>query len=105
MTPPEEKQPVSVNIRRIELDDVWFDGVGPLEVKALARDVELRMEKISKDKNIADTFKILAHAALHYAVLAYSKTNTAGTKSKDENKQLDNAIEKLSHCLNGLPLK
>lgn len=100
-----DKEPVSVTVRRIELDDVWFEGLGPLEVKALAREVELRMEKMSKEKNTFDTFKLLLHAALYYAAQAYAKTNTAGAKNKDDGKQLDNAIEKLAHCLNSLPLK
>lgn len=100
-----EKEPVSVTVRRIELDDVWFEGLGPLEVKAIAREVELRLEKISKEKNTFDTFKLLLHTALYYAVQSYTKANTAGSKNKDDNKQLDNAIEKLTHCLNSLPLK
>jgi len=100
-----DKEPVSVTVRRIELDDVWFEGVGPLEVKAIAREVELRMEKMSKEKNTFDTFKLLLHAALYYAAQSYIKTNTAGTKTKDGNKQLDEAIEKLTHCLGSLPMK
>lgn len=100
-----EKEPIAVTVRRIEVDDVWFDGLGPLEVKAIAREVELRLEKISKEKNTADTFKLLLHTALYYAVQAYTKTNTAGSRNQDENKQLDTAIEKLSSCLNSLPLK
>ena len=100
-----EKEPVSVNIRRIELDDIWFDGVGPLEAKALAREVELRMEKISKEKNTVDTIKVLLHTALYYAAQVYTKTNTAGAKNKNDDKQLDNVIEKLNHALNSLPLK
>jgi hypothetical protein len=100
-----EKEPVSVSIRRIELDDVWFEGLGPLEVKAVARDVELRLDKISKEKNTVDSFKLLAHAVLYYAVQSYAKTNSAGARHKDDSKQLDDAIEKLTHCLNSLPLK
>jgi hypothetical protein len=100
-----EKEPVSVTVRRIELEEVWFEGLGPLEVKALAGEVELRLEKISKEKNTFDTFKLLGHAALFYAAQAYLKTNTAGTKTKEDTKQLDNAIEKLTNCLNSLPLK
>jgi hypothetical protein len=100
-----EKEPLTVSIRRIELEDVWFEGFGPLEVKAIARDVELRLEKISKEKNTVDSFKLLAHAALYYAVQAYAKANTAGAKNTNDNKQLDDAIEKLAHCLNSLPLK
>ena len=101
----EEKEPVSVTIRRIELDDVVFDSVGPLEIRAIAQDIELRIEKIAKDKNTFDTFKLLAHAALYYAVQSYTKANNAGSKNKDDGKQLDGAIEKLTHCLTSLPLK
>lgn len=100
-----EKEPISVTIRRIELDDIWFDGVGPLEAKALAREVELRMDKISKEKNTVDTIKVLLHTALYYAAQTYTKTNTAGAKTKSDDKQLDNVIEKLNHALNSLPLK
>jgi len=100
-----DKEPVSVVVRRIELDDVWFEGVGPLEVKAIAREVELRMEKMSKEKNTFDTFKLLLHAALYYAAQTYTKTNTAGTKNKEDTRQLDAAIDKLNHCLTSLPMK
>ncbi|MDR0953689.1 MAG: hypothetical protein LBM71_05920 [Elusimicrobiota bacterium] len=101
----EEKETTSVTIRRITLDDVWFEGLGPLEIKAIASDIEARMDKISKDKNIFDSFKLFLHTALYYAAKSYSKNSVASVKTKDETKQLDAAIEKLSHCLNSLPLK
>jgi hypothetical protein len=101
----EEKEPVCVSIHKIELDEVVFDEVGPLEIRAIAQDVESRMEKISKEKNTFDTFKLLAYTALYYAVQSYTKANSAGSKNKDDGRQLDNAIEKLSNCLNRLPLK
>jgi hypothetical protein len=100
-----DKEPVSITVRRIEIDDVWFDGIGPLEVKAIARDVEMRIEKLSREKNTFDTFKLLLHAAMYYAAQAYGKTNSAGNKTKEDNKQLDTAIDKLTHALNSLPLK
>lgn len=100
-----EKEPVNVTIRRIELEDVSFDNVGPLEIRAIAQDIELRIDKIAKEKNTFDTFKLLAHAALYYAVQSYTKANNAGTRNKDDGKQIDGAIEKLSNCLNSLPLK
>ena len=100
-----EKEPVNVTIRRIELEDVSFDNVGPLEIRAIAQDIELRIDKIAKEKNTFDTFKLLAHAALYYAVQSYTKANNAGTRNKDDGKQIDGAIEKLSNCLSSLPLK
>lgn len=100
----EEKEPISVTVRRIELSDVWFEGLGPLEVQSLALELEQRLEKISKEKNTFDTFKLLLHAALYYAAQAYTRANTAGAKSKGDAKQLDDAIEKLASCLNSLPL-
>jgi hypothetical protein len=71
----------------------------------IARDVESRIEKISKDKNTVDTLKLLLHTIMHYAVKAHIKTNSAGNKTKEDNKQLDAAIEKLDRALNSLPLK
>lgn len=100
-----EKEPVNVTIRRIELEDVSFDNVGPLEIRAIAQDIELRIDKIAKEKNTFDTFKLLAHAALYYAVQSYTKANNAGARTKDDGKQIDGAIEKLSNCLSSLPLK
>ena len=100
-----EREPISVTIRRIELDDIWFEGIGPLEAKSLALDVERRMDKISKERNTVDTIKVLLHTALYYAAQVYTKTNTAGAKNKSDDKQLDSAIEKLTHALNSLPMK
>lgn len=101
-----EKEPVTVSIRRIELEDVVFENVGPLEIRAIAQDIELRIEKIAKDRNTADTFKLLAHTALYYAVQSYTKANSSGQgRSREDSKQLDSVIEKLNNCLNSLPLK
>ena len=100
-----EREPVNVSIRRIELEDVAFDGLGPLEIKAIASEIEQRINDFAKKRNTPDTFKLLAYAALFYAVQAYTKTNTAGTKTKEDTRQLDAALEKLNHCLASLPMK
>lgn len=100
-----DKEGISITIRRIELEDVWFEGLGPLDVKLLGHEVERRIEKISKDRNTVDTLKVLLHTALYYAAQAHMKTAGAGAKNKDEARQLESAIEKLNHALSSLPLK
>lgn len=100
-----EREPITLTIKRIQLEDVWFEDVGAMELSAIAKDIENRFDKISKEKNILSTLPLFAHVALYYAVKNYSRTNTSGLKDKNRDRAIDNAIERLSNCLNGLPMK
>ena len=100
-----KQEPVTVTVKRIELDNVTLEGLGPLDVNALAREIENKMDQISKEKHTMDTFKVLLHTALFYAAKAYTKSNNEEQKNKAGEKQLDSAIEKLTLALNRLPLK
>lgn len=101
----EKQEPVTVTIKRIELRDVVLEGLSPLDITALAKEVENKMEEISDKKNTVDSFKLALYAALFYAAKAYSKDNTAQRRSKTEERQLDSAIDKLTMALERLPLK
>lgn len=96
---------ISLTIKGVTLDDVYFENLGPLEVNSLAAMVENQINKISKQKQIVDSFKLLLHTALYFAAQAYSKNETASSKRQDEQEQLDIAIDKLSSALNRLPLE
>ena len=99
------QDPVTVTIKRIELDNVTLEGLGPLDVSALAREIENKMDQISEEKHTVDNFKVLLYTALFYAAKAYTRNNNDEQKNKAGEKQLDSAIEKLNLALNRLPLK
>jgi hypothetical protein len=92
-----EKEPLSVTINRIPVDDVWFEGLGPLEVEAIVQEVNQLMAKFSIERGVG--FQLFAYTILYYAVQAYIKSNTTVAKTKENDKQLDKAIEKLNNCL------
>lgn len=96
---------VSLTIQGFTLEDVYFENLGPLEINSLAAMVENQMNKIAKQKGIADSFKLLLHTALYFAAQAYTKSETVSSKKQDEQDQLDIAIDKLSSALNRLPLE
>lgn len=100
-----KQEPVTVTVKRIELDNVTLEGLGPLDVNALAREIENKMDQISEEKHTVDTFKVLLHTALFYAAKVYTKSNNEEQKNKAGEKQIDSAIEKLTLALNRLPLK
>ena len=100
-----KQEPVTVTIKRIELDDVVLEGLGPLDVNALAREIEKMMYHLLEEKHTVENFKIFLNTTLFYAAKAYMKNNNEEQKSKAGEKQLDSAIEKLNLALNRLPLK
>ena len=96
---------MTLTIKGITLDDVYFENLGPLEINALAADVENQINKISVEKKTLDVFKLFLYTALHFAAQAYIKNETASSKKQDEQEQLDIAIDKLSSALSKLPLE
>ena len=96
---------MTLTIKGVELNDVYFENLGPLEVNALAASVENQINKISVEKKTLDVFKLFLYTALHFAAQAYSKNETASSKKQDEQEQLDIAIDKLSSALSKLPLE
>ena len=100
-----KNESITLTIKGVTLDDVYFENLGPLEVNSLAASVENQINKISREKKVLDTFKLLLYTALHFAAQAYNKNETASSKKQDEQDQLDIAIDKLSSALNRLPLE
>ncbi len=96
---------MTLTIKGVTLDDVYFENLGPLEVNALAATVENQINKISVERQTLDVFKLFLYTALHFAAQAYSKNETASSKKQDEQEQLDIAIDKLSSALSKLPLE
>ena len=96
---------MTLTIKGITLDDVYFENLGPLEVNSLAAMVENQINKVARDKKTLDTFKLFLYTALHFAAQAYSKNETASSRKQDEQEQLDIAIDKLSSALSRLPLE
>ena len=96
---------ITLTIKGTVLDDVYFEGLGPLELNTLAVSVENQIDKISREKRTVDTFKLFLYTALYFAAQAYKKNETASSKKQDEQDQLDIAIDKLSSALNRLPLE
>ncbi len=101
----EKTEPVNLSIKRMQLTDVVLEGLNPLDVAALAKDIENTMDEIANDRNLVDSYKIALYALLFYAGKAYTKDHTAQRRSKAEEKQLDSAIDKLTLALESLPLK
>ena len=100
-----KNESMTLTIKGVELDDVYFENLGPLEINALAATVENQINKISIEKKTLDVFKLFLYTALHFAAQAYSKNETASSKKQDEQEQLDIAIDKLSSALSRLPLE
>ncbi|MBR4508025.1 MAG: hypothetical protein IKP23_00930 [Elusimicrobiaceae bacterium] len=100
-----KNESMTLTIKGVELDDVYFENLGPLEINALAATVENQINKISVEKKTLDVFKLFLYTALHFAAQAYSKNETASSKKQDEQEQLDIAIDKLSSALSRLPLE
>lgn len=100
-----KNESMTLTIKGVELDDVYFENLGPLEINALAATVENQINKISVEKKTLDVFKLFLYTALHFAAQAYSKNETASSKKQDEQEQLDIAIDKLSSALSKLPLE
>jgi len=96
---------MSLTIKGITLDDVYFEDLGPLEVNSLAAMVENQINQIARDKKTLDAFKLFLYTALHFAAQAYKKNEIAGSRKQDEQEQLDIAIDKLSSALSRLPLE
>ncbi len=101
----EKNEPATVRIKGITFENVTLDGMGPLEVHALAAEITNRMDEISAETGKVTTWELLGRAALYYAALARGRANSAKAKTQDEDKMLDKAIEALTDCLNSLPLK
>lgn len=99
-----QPETVNITIKRIELRNVSLEGLGPLDVAALAKEIEKKMEEISKERNMHDTYKLALYAALFYAGKVYSKNGQNEKKDRADEKQLDAAIDKLTFALNRLPL-
>ena len=100
-----KNESMTLTIKGVELDDVYFENLGPLEINALAATVENQINKISVEKKTLDVFKLFLYTALHFAAQAYSKNETASSKKQDEQEQVDIAIDKLSSALSRLPLE
>ncbi len=98
-------EPVNVVIRKMELRNVVLEGIPPLDVLSLATEVEKKMQEICEQRNMYDSLKLALLAALYFAGMAYSRTDKSDKKDRADEKQIDNAIEKLTFALNSLPLK
>ncbi len=99
------KEKISLSIRKIKLDNIAYDDMTPMEILSLAADVERKMEQISAERNIIDVYKLALYTALDYAAAAAVRQSAGGSKTKEENRHLDEAILKLNNCLERLPLE
>lgn len=63
----------SVTIMRIPLGDVRYKGISRNELAGIVKEIERRLEKVSKRRETVDTFKILMHALLDSAVEEYRR--------------------------------
>lgn len=100
-----KNESMTLTIKGVVLEDVYFENLGPLEINSLAATVENQINQIARDKKTLDTFKLFLYTALHFAAQAYSKSENVSSKKQDEQDQLDIAIDKLSSALNRLPLE
>ena len=89
---------IDVEISRRKLT-VGVEGLTPIEVSALARIVEERMEQLFQENpNIADSSKIAILAALSFAI-----ENFKNEQSRDaESRALENKVERMSLSLQGV---
>lgn len=98
-------EPVDVVIKGMKLRDVVLEGISPLDVISLAKGIENKMQEISSERTLFDSYKLALYTALYYAGIVYSRTDKNDKKDRADEKQVDNAIEKLTMAINGLPLK
>lgn len=88
---------IDVEIYRRKLT-VGIEGLTPIEISALAQNVQARMEQIFKENpNIADSSKIAILAALSFAVENFKSDQAASASER----ALENKVEHMSLALRG----
>jgi len=91
-----EKVPINICGRELK---VAIEGLNPLEVSTIARNVEAKINDIKENSNIADTGKLGLLAALEFAAEVYMlQSQISNTRQADERK-VDTMITSLRSAL------
>jgi cell division protein ZapA (FtsZ GTPase activity inhibitor) len=83
--------------RAIKFPEV--DGLSPLEMGTLVRQVEEKMDEIEKEMNIVDSSKIAILAAFSFAVELYNLKQKSETNLEADSKKLDEMMTRLEETL------
>ena len=90
---------VSVEINRIQLDDISVKGVNPLETPIIAREVADKMNEIEEETGMVDTLKLALLAAMSFAGEMYVTRQEAEAARQSAIKQMDDMIIQLNSAL------
>lgn len=91
-----QKDTIPVEIKHISLD-VDPEGLGVVELSDLAHSIEEYMKSIQKYE--IDTLKQALMAALHFAILAYSRAQQEGGRKKEDEARINDLIIKIKSSL------
>lgn len=88
---------IDIEIFRRKLT-IGIEGLTPIEINALARTVETRMEQIFKENpHIADSSKIAILAALSFAIENFKKEEAVNAEAR----VLENKVDHMHLSLQG----
>ena len=76
------------------------DGLGPLEISAIAGQVESKMNDIEEATNIPDNSKLALMAAFHFATELYNLKQKAEDSGEADSKKIDELSSRLENALN-----
>ena len=71
------------------------DGLGPLEISAIADQVGRKIDEIEEKTKIPDNSKLALMAAFDFATELYNLKQKSETKKEADSRKIDELVEKL----------
>lgn len=85
----------NLEIKKIRLDDVEIKDVTSLELRQIAKDVEIRMQKIQSEKGVVNTLNQALLVALEYASQSYSNEQKEGGQKLADEQRVTELIHRI----------
>lgn len=79
---------------------IAVDGLGELEITAIADQVEKKTDELEKKTQIADTSKLFLLAAFNFAAELYNLKHRSETNREADTRKIDELVDKLENSLN-----
>ena len=90
---------ISVEIKKIKLNNIPLKDVTPLEARTIAREIEMKMKKLQDEKGVINTLNQALIVAFEYASIKYSKEQNEGAQKHDEEQRVNELIHRVKTAL------
>lgn len=85
----------NLEIKKIRLENVEISNITDFELKQIAKDIEIKMQKLQSEKGVINTLNQALIVALEYASQTYSSEQREGGQKRDEEQRVTELIHRI----------